>query len=131
MNEYITRERAKELYPIIQAYANGATIQFLSRQQKENGEWIDVWYDCLDFFKEPTFSNDVKYRIKPTNDNMNYAKKKEQKNSSSNDMKHVQVKYGSREDINYFLSTIPSENFISITKEKENRYLLVYIEDEK
>ena len=46
-------------------------------------------------------------------------------------MKHVQLKYGSREDINHFLSTIPSENFISLTKEKENRYLLIYIEDEK
>lgn len=45
-------------------------------------------------------------------------------------MKHVQLKYGSREDINYFLSTISSENFISLTKEKENRYLLIYIEDE-
>lgn len=46
-------------------------------------------------------------------------------------MKHVQLKYGSREDINYFLSTIPSENFISLTKEKRNRYLLIYIEDKK
>lgn len=46
-------------------------------------------------------------------------------------MKHVQLKYGSREDINCFLLTIPSENFISLTKEKENRYLLIYIEDEK
>lgn len=45
-------------------------------------------------------------------------------------MKYVQLKYGSREDINYFLSTIPSENFISLTKDKENRYLLIYIEDE-
>ena len=43
--------------------------------------------------------------------------------------KHVQLKYGSREDINYFLSTISNDNFISLTKEKRNRYLLVYIED--
>ena len=42
---------------------------------------------------------------------------------------HVQLKYGSREDINYFLSTIPNDNFISLTKEKRNRYLLIYIED--
>lgn len=42
---------------------------------------------------------------------------------------HVQLKYGSREDINYFLSTIPNNNFISLKKEKRNRYLLIYIED--
>lgn len=51
-------------------------------------------------------------------------------NCMSNNIKHVQLKYGNREDINHFLSTIPSENFISLTKEK-NRYLLIYIEDEK
>lgn len=42
---------------------------------------------------------------------------------------HVQLKYGSREDINYFLSTISKENFISMTREKRNRYLLLYIKE--
>lgn len=43
---------------------------------------------------------------------------------------HVQLKYGSVEDVNCFLRTIPKENFISITKVKRNRYLLVYIDKE-
>ena len=43
--------------------------------------------------------------------------------------KHVQLKYGSREDINFFLRTISDKNFISLTKEKKNRYLLIYVEE--
>ena len=49
----MTREEAKELLPIMQAYADGKTIQFLDR-----GKWYDV-YDT-DFHQSP----DV-YRIKP------------------------------------------------------------------
>ena len=49
----MTREQAKELLPIIQAYAEGKTIQFLN-----GGKWYDV-YDT-DFYQSP----DV-YRIKP------------------------------------------------------------------
>ena len=49
----MTREQAKELLPIIQAFAEGKTIQFLN-----GGKWYDV-YDT-DFYQSP----DV-YRIKP------------------------------------------------------------------
>ena len=49
----MTRKEAKELLPIIQAYAEGKTIQFLN-----GGKWYDV-YDT-DFHQSP----DV-YRIKP------------------------------------------------------------------
>ena len=49
----MTREQVKELLPIIQAYAEGKTIQFLN-----GGKWYDV-YDT-DFYQSP----DV-YRIKP------------------------------------------------------------------
>jgi hypothetical protein len=51
------------------------------------------------------------------------------KNTKTN-KKHVQLKYGSREDINFFLRTISDKDFISLTREKKNRYLLVYIEKE-
>ena len=49
----MTREEAKELLPIMQAYAEGKTIQFLNRDK-----WVDVHE--TDFYQ----SSD-KYRIKP------------------------------------------------------------------
>lgn len=49
----MTREEAKELLPIIQAFAEGKTIQFL-----DGGKWLDV---CETDFHESTY----KYRIKP------------------------------------------------------------------
>lgn len=49
----MTREEAKELLPIIQAYAEGRTIQFL-----DGGKWLDLCES--DFYKSPE-----RYRIKP------------------------------------------------------------------
>ena len=49
----MTREQVKKLLPIMQAYAEGKTIQFLN-----GGKWYDV-YDT-DFYQSPD-----KYRIKP------------------------------------------------------------------
>ena len=49
----MTREQAKELLPIIQAWAQGKNIQFLS-----DGEWHDI--NQADFTCYPD-----KYRIKP------------------------------------------------------------------
>ena len=49
----MTREEAKELLPIIQAWAEGKNIQFLS-----DGEWHDI--NQADFTCYPD-----KYRIKP------------------------------------------------------------------
>ena len=49
----MTREEAKELLPIIQAYVEGKTVQYEF--------YTDIWKDI----KEPSFRSDVKYRIKP------------------------------------------------------------------
>ena len=49
----MTREEAKELLPIIQAWAEGKTIQFL-----DGGKWADVYE--TDFYESPEG-----YRIKP------------------------------------------------------------------
>lgn len=49
----MTREEAKELLPIMQAYAEGRTIQFL-----DGGKWFDL--SESDFYKSPE-----RYRIKP------------------------------------------------------------------
>ena len=50
----MTREEAKELLPIIQAFADGRTIEFLNND--------DIWEEC----EEPLFCSVPKrYRIKP------------------------------------------------------------------
>lgn len=49
----MTREQAKELLPIIQAFADGKTIQY----KNEYGLWIEI--DC------PIWSKFCQYRIKP------------------------------------------------------------------
>ena len=50
----MTREEAKELLPIIQAYVEGKTIQM----ESVNGEWVDD--------DDPTFNTlTYNYRIKP------------------------------------------------------------------
>ena len=51
----MTREEAKQLLPIIQAFADGKTIE--SRCIKGDKS---LWYDDED----PTFDNDLEYRIK-------------------------------------------------------------------
>ena len=49
----MTRAEVKEMLPILQAYAEGRTIQFL-----DGGKWLDL---CeTDFYKSPE-----RYRIKP------------------------------------------------------------------
>lgn len=52
----MTREEAKILLPIIQAYTDGKTIE--SRCIKGDKS---LWYDDED----PSFDNDLEYRIKP------------------------------------------------------------------
>lgn len=53
----MTREHVKELLPIIQAYADGKTIQYKNRLDK----WEDVTQaETLGFEEDPS-----KYRIKP------------------------------------------------------------------
>lgn len=50
----MTREKAKAILPIIQAYAEGKTIQY----RTSNNEWVDTY--------KPSFSDSSSnYRIKP------------------------------------------------------------------
>ena len=52
----MTREQAKEMMPIIQAYADGKTIQY--RVYEEDNEWKDI--------DRPSFNDfPSEYRIKP------------------------------------------------------------------
>lgn len=52
----MTPERAKELLPIIQAFAEGKEIQTTSNSARPG--WCDV--------KDPCFRDNMEYRIKPT-----------------------------------------------------------------
>lgn len=57
----MNREKAKVLLPIIQAFSEGKTIQWL---KPDSDEWIDVvGYDNVDF--EDLAESNVAYRIKP------------------------------------------------------------------
>lgn len=56
----MTREEAKEILPLIQAYANGETIQFLYSSLRGD-EWIDQENPNFDVFG-------LQYRIKPVNE---------------------------------------------------------------
>lgn len=50
----MTREHAAQLLPLIQAYAEGKTIQ----GEQSTGRWVDL--------DEPSFQPVTQYRIKPT-----------------------------------------------------------------
>lgn len=50
----MTREQAKELLPVIQAYAEGKEVQFLDAYDKS-------WCDC----SEAGFNVQTKWRVKP------------------------------------------------------------------
>ena len=52
----MTREEAKELLPIIQAFADGNTIQI-----KKEGDWLEVGENTEVYFSESPSD----YRIKP------------------------------------------------------------------
>lgn len=52
----MTREEVKEMLPVLQAFAEGKTIE--SRYIKGD---MSLWYDDED----PSFDNDLEYRIKP------------------------------------------------------------------
>lgn len=56
----MNRERAKELLPIIQAFAEGKTIQAQNRRPQTSNDWVDAVDEFL-FFD----SNDWNWRIKP------------------------------------------------------------------
>lgn len=49
----MTREQAKAMLPVIQAFAKRKTIQY----RNAKGEWKDI--------EEPSFNVQIEYRIKP------------------------------------------------------------------
>lgn len=53
----MNRQQAKELLPIIQAFAEGKTIEVRYKSKYNPGEWIETTI--------PSFDNSHEYRIKP------------------------------------------------------------------
>lgn len=68
----MTREKVKELLPVMQAYANGEVIQFCRKTPEPH--WVDVQSDDLIEFREDA----SQYRIKPE---PKYRHSKMQKNA--------------------------------------------------
>ena len=70
----MTRKQAKELLPVIQAFAEGKTIQYYCKS--ENPHWIDM--EPNEVNQNVDFSNDTsRYRIKPEPKYRPFANNKE------------------------------------------------------
>lgn len=64
----MTKEQAKEFYPILQAFAEGKTIETRRKPTTDNnGVTKDGWYEFNDWteMKELEYWINVEYRIKP------------------------------------------------------------------
>lgn len=83
----MTREEAKEMLPIIQAWAEGKTIQV-----KEKGRWVEL---CIDDFNR---SPDM-YRIKPESQ---YRPFKSQEECWNEMLKHQPFGWVKSKDKGYF-----------------------------
>ena len=85
----MTREEAKELLPVIQAYAEGKTIEFLS-----GGTWVAMIDQTPKFDCEPS-----KYRIKPE---LKYRPFKSQEECLQEMLKHQPFGWVKSKDKGYF-----------------------------
>ena len=115
----MTREQAKELLPIIQAWAEGKNIQFLS-----DGEWHDI--NQADFTCYPD-----KYRIKPE---QKYRPFKTQEECWEEMLKHQPFGFLVSKDNGYFylIVSVQSENdfkdvVITLATEPNTEYSCAYI----
>ena len=115
----MTREQAKELLPIIQAWAEGKNIQFLS-----DGEWHDI--NQADFTCYPD-----KYRIKPE---PKYRPFKNQEECWNEMQKHQPFGFLVSKDDGYFylIVSVQSENdfkdvVITLATEPNTEYSCAYI----
>ena len=115
----MTREQAKELLPIIQAWAEGKNIQFLS-----DGEWHDI--NQADFTCYPD-----KYRINPE---PKYRPFKTQEACWNEMQKHQPFGFLVSKDDGYFylIVSVQSENdfkdvVITLATEPNTEYSCTYI----
>ena len=110
----MTREEAKEMLPIIQAWAEGKNIQFLS-----DGEWHDI--NQADFTCYPD-----KYRIKPE---PKYRPFKTREECWNEMMKHHPFGSLKSKDNEYFciIGSVNKDNTITLAIEPNTDYSCTYI----
>lgn len=110
----MTREEAKELLPIIQAYAEGRTIQFL-----DGGKWLDLCES--DFYKSPE-----RYRIKPE---LKYRPFKTKEECWNEMQKHQPFGWLKSKDNEYFclIGSVNKDNTITLAIEPNTDYSCTYI----
>ena len=98
----MTREEAKKMLPIMQAYAEGRTIQFL-----DGGKWLDLCES--DFYESPE-----RYRIKPE---PKYRPFKTQEEWWNEMLKHQPFGWvrGTISDILYLIESISDEIYYNRT----------------
>ena len=114
----MTREEAKELLPIIKAFAEGKTIQY---KNKVNLEWEET--DC------PIWAKESKYRVKPE---PKYRPFKSREECWKEMLKHYKFGwiYNKYENINYCIINVQEDRIElppiekSYSKELENDYYL-------
>ena len=133
----MTREQAKELLPIVQAFAEGKTIQYrvlppFSRIDKRDTsylkEWIDIDEDeCIGFSCDGT----IDYRVKPE---QKYRPFKSQEECWNEMQKHQPFGFLVSKDDGYFylIASVQSENdfkdvVITLATEPNTEYSCAYI----
>ena len=109
ISKTMTREETKELLPIMQAFAEGKTIQLFT-----NGIWEDA--------KNPTFESGSMYRIKPE---PKYRPFKSQKECWEEMHKHPDFGWLREKESGYLFNTMAVFNSIKI-KEGDYDYPLVF-----
>lgn len=103
----MTREQAKELLPIIQAFAEGKTIQY----KNSEGDWEDAAFEeNLTFIDAPS-----KYRIKPE---PTYRPFKNQEECWNEMLKHKPFGWVKNKDAQYvnLLSVGDNKDFVHLFK---------------
>ena len=105
----MTREEAKELLPIIQAFADGKTIQLFT-----NGIWEGA--------ENPSFEELSRYRIKPE---PKYRPFKSQEECWNEMHKHLDFGWLREKESGYLFNTMAVFNSIKI-KEGDYDYPLVF-----
>ena len=110
----MTREKVKQLLPIMQAYAEGKTIQFLDR-----GKWADVYE--TDFYQSPD-----KYRIKLE---PKYRPFKNQEECWEEMQKHKPFGFLKPKDNEcfYFIGSVNKDDTITLAIEPNTDYAYHYI----
>lgn len=104
----MTREEVKEMLPVLQAYADGKTIE--SRCIKGDKS---LWYDDED----PSFDNDLEYRIKPQT---NYRQFKDAEDCWQEMQKHKPFGWVKWNDVRYNIYVVSSTSVCLINGNCEN-----------